>query len=112
MAAWRCPDFYNYGLWVPEWNTVWSHNGYLDLLLGGGTIGGLFFVLYLWFGASDFRARSINVALPKLFLASFALAAATQESFFIGSHFLWALLVAALIPTPEAPESVNEQHAS
>lgn len=112
MAAWRCPDFYNYGLWVPEWNTVWSHNGYLDLLLGGGTIGGLFFVLYLWFGASDFRARSINGALPKLFLATFALAAATQESFFIGSHFLWALLVAALIPTPEAPESVNEQHAS
>jgi hypothetical protein len=30
----------------------------------------------------------------------FVLAAATQESFFIGNHFLWLLLVAAIAGSP------------
>lgn len=96
MAAWRSPEFYNYGLWIAEWDTVWSHNGYHDVLLGGGAVAGVLFVLYLWFASSEMHTRSLRSALPSVFVTAFVLSAATQESFFIGSHFLWALLVAAL----------------
>jgi len=112
MAAWRSPDFYNFGLWIPEWDTVWSHNGYHDVLLGGGAVAGVLFVLYLWFGSADLRTRSFSAALPSVLIVAFVLAGATQESFFIGSHFLWALLTAALVPQPGARGLVNEQHAS
>ena len=112
MAAWRSPDFFNFGLWIPEWDTVWSHNGYHDILLGGGVIAGVLFVLYLWFGSADLRTRSLETTMPCVLVATFVLAAATQESFFIGSHFLLALLVAALMPPPDGQGSVNEQNAS
>ena len=112
MAAWRSPDFYNFGLWIPEWDTVWSHNGYHDILLGGGVFAGLFFVLYLWFGSADMRIRSVSVALPRMLMAAFVLSAATQESFFIGSHFLWALLVATFFVPHKAPASLDQEHSS
>jgi len=112
MAAWRSPDFYNYGLWIPEWDTVWSHNGYHDILLGGGAVAGALFFLYLWFGSVNLRNRALHVALPTVMLIAFVLAAATQESFFIGSHFLWALLVAALFGTQLERSSVNQQYTS
>ena len=111
MAAWRSPDFYNFGLWIPEWDTVWSHNGYHDILLGGGVLGGVIFVLYLWFGSFDVRLRSVDDAIPRVLLATFVLAAATQESFFLGSHFLWALLVATLVGLSPGESSVDEEHA-
>jgi hypothetical protein len=89
----------------------WSHNAYHDLLLGGGAPAALFFVLYLWFASQAMSpSNPVNVVL-RMFLAVFVLAAATQESFFIGSHFLWALLVAALAAAVRAPESVDEEHA-
>jgi O-antigen ligase len=112
MAAWRSPDFYNFGLWIPEWDTVWSHNGYHDVLLGGGVFGGVVFALYLYFGSLEFRLRSVDETIPKLLLSAFVLAAATQESFFIGSHFLWALLVATLVGSSAKKLSVDEEHAS
>jgi O-antigen ligase len=112
MAAWRSPDFYNYGLWVPEWDTVWSHNGYHDILLGGGAVAGVLFVLSLWFGSVNLRGKSLNLALPNVMLTAFVLSAATQESFFIGSHFLWALLVAALFGHQSKRKSVDKQDAS
>jgi hypothetical protein len=43
-------------------------------------------------------------------LAVFVLAAATQESFFVGSHFLWALLVASLAVARDDVASVDEQN--
>jgi O-antigen ligase len=109
MAAWRSPDFYNFGLWIPEWDTVWSHNGYHDILLGGGVVAGAFFVLYVWLGSTDLSGRTSKAALPSVLLAAFVLAAATQESFFIGSHFLWALLVAILFGSASGQLSVDQQ---
>jgi hypothetical protein len=68
------------------------------------------FVLYLWFASREFDRVDVAVALPRLALVVFVLAAATQESFFIGSHFLWALLVASLAAARDDVASVDEQN--
>jgi O-antigen ligase len=97
MAAWRTPNFLRQGEWWVLWNTEWSHNGYHDILLGGGIPAALLFACFLWFGL-----RGIELDLPRsqgvvtVILVAFVLTAATQESFFIGSHFLWALLIAGI----------------
>jgi hypothetical protein len=89
--------------------TQWSHNGYHDLLLGGGVLAAVLFALYLWFASGEFDRVGVAVALPRMALAVFVLAAATQESFFVGSHFLWALLVASLAAVRDDVASVDEQ---
>jgi O-antigen ligase len=106
MAAWRNPDFFGSGFWNPAWDVAWSHNGYLDILLGGGVLAGVLFGLFVWFSAREMSRQSVlTTALSMLFLG-FVFSAATQESFFVGSHFLWALMIATLVRS-----SVDKQHA-
>jgi len=50
------------------------------------------------------------LTLPRVALGGFVLIAATQESFFIGSHFLWALLVASMAIPASQPDLVDEKH--
>jgi hypothetical protein len=86
----------------------------------------------LFFGVVVLGVRSLDqvanvrVATPRFLVIGFVLAAATQESFFIGSHFLWAMLIAVLfagsatqadgsvddLANYSANNSVNEQNAS
>jgi O-antigen ligase len=110
MAARHTTDFFRLGKWWVALPTVFSHNGYHDLLLGGGVLAAVLFVLYLWFASREFDRVDVAVALPRLALVVFVLAAATQESFFIGSHFLWALLVASLAAARDDVASVDEQN--
>jgi len=100
QAAWLVPQFRMQGVWwtVPFENN-WAHSGYFDLLLGGGVVAGLLFAgwvvvscLHTAPSVSHSPANDHNQRAP-VALTIFVLAAATQESFFIGSHFLWALLV-------------------
>ena len=109
MAARFNPAFFKQGTWWVAIETQWSHNGYHDLLLGGGVLAAVLFALYLWFASREFDRVDVAVALPRLALVVFVLAAATQESFFIGSHFLWALLVASLAAARDDVASVDEQ---
>lgn len=111
MAAWRTFDFFKQGDWWAVFDTEWSHNGYHDILLGGGVLAGAIFVAYLWLSSSDISLQPLSAALPRMLLTVFVLAAATQESFFIGSHFLWALLVAALAANHSVESSVDEKNA-
>ena len=100
QAAWNVPQFLKQGVWwaVPFENN-WAHSGYFDLLLGGGVVAGLLFAG--WVVVSCLQAAPAGSHAPanddsqrtSVALSIFVLAAATQESFFIGSHFLWALLV-------------------
>jgi O-antigen ligase len=114
MAAWNDPLFLSSqagSTWM-TWGMQWSHNAYQDLLLGGGAPAALFFVLYLWFASQAMSpSNPVNVVL-RMFLAVFVLAAATQESFLIGSHFLWALLVAVLGLGVQRIESVVQDYPS
>jgi O-antigen ligase len=109
MAARFNPAFFKQGTWWAAVETQWSHNGYHDLLLGGGVPAAVLFALYLWFASREFDRVGVAVALPRMALAVFVLAAATQESFFVGSHFLWALLVASLAVARDDVASVDEQ---
>lgn len=98
MSAWHTPLFFlasKEPTWM-AWGLEWSHNGYHDILLGGGVPAGVLFALYLVVASRPLSTQSPEVAAPKILVMSFVLAAATQESFFVGSHFLWALLVAML----------------
>ena len=109
MAARYNPDFFRLGEWWVAFETPWSHNAYHDLLLGGGVLAAVLFVLYLWLSSCRFDRMPVSVALPRLALIVFVLAAATQESFFVGSHFLWALLIASLAGARDDVASVDEQ---
>jgi len=112
MAAWQTSDFFKQGNWWAVFDTEWSHNGYHDLLLGGGVLAGATLSIYLWSSTRAMSLQPWSTSIPRMLLIVFVLAAATQESFFIGSHFLWALLVAALAAGGNERSLVNEQHAS
>ena len=111
MAARYNSDFFRLGEWWVAFETQWSHNAYHDLLLGGGVLAAVLFALYLWMSSRRFDRMPVSVVLPRLALVVFVLAAATQESFFVGSHFLWALLIASLAASRDDVASVDEQNS-
>lgn len=114
MSAWHTPLFFlssDEPTWM-AWGLELSHNGYHDILLGGGVPAGVLFAIYLFTASRRFSTASPVHTVPPLLLVSFVLAAATQESFFSGSHFLWALLVSCLATRLPSDNSVNEQDAS
>jgi len=98
MAARQTRDFFQQGIYWGAFPTEWSHNGYHDLLLGGGVAAGMLFVLFLVFALGHFDSGLSWVeSVSNLTLVGFVLAAAIQESFFVGSHFLWVLLMCGLL---------------
>ena len=98
MSAWRTPLFLRRDLWWSFVNTGWSHSGYMDVLLGGGIVAAVLLVGgVIWSGYRYLDSADKETAAqwtPAIMF--FVLATATQESFFIGNHFLWLLLVAAI----------------
>lgn len=126
LAAWHVREFWEQGKWWSLWGeNDWSHNGYLDVLLGGGFVAGAVLIAFIVLAAARMSDNTQWLALlPRILLVSFILAAATQESFFVGSHFLWALLIATLyirgddgatiefVTTPGPHSSIDEQHSA
>jgi len=97
MSAWHTPQFFKQGTWWAVIDTTWSHNGYHDLLLGGGVLTLVLFAAVVLFGLRSVGAcHSLSEAIPGFVVVAFVLAAATQESFFIGTHFLWAIFVTVI----------------
>jgi O-antigen ligase len=98
MSAWRTPNFFKHDRWWTITNTGWSHSGFMDVLLGGGVFAGLVLVAaLLWGGYRHLEVATTETAAqwtPAIMF--FVLATATQESFFVGNHFLWLLFVAAV----------------
>lgn len=97
MAAWYNPDFKKLGEWWVLWETQWSHNSYHDILLGGGAIAAILFCCFIvaaskLIGSETSRSNHVIVVGSTTVI----LVSATQESFFVGSHFLWALLICQL----------------
>ena len=109
MAAWRTIKFFQQGTWWAAWQTEWSHNGYHDLLLGGGVFAALLFAVFIWLASRRIDLDTpLRDAIPRFMVVVFVLAAATQESFFIGSHFLWATLIAVLFSESTLRRVVDE----
>ena len=99
MSAWRTQGFFKkYEFWWSLTNNYWSHSAMMDVLLGGGVIGAtLLVVVIVWSGAQQLERVYTQTAGQWTFAATwFVIAASTQESFIIGNHFLWLLLVASI----------------
>lgn len=101
MSAWQTPEFFSFAQTkggLPLINMHWSHSGVMDVLLGGGLIGaGLLVLAIFWSGARQLERVFTQTAGQWTFAATwFVIAASTQESFIVGNHFLWLLLVASM----------------
>lgn len=111
LSAWRTPPFLNRDLWWSFVNTGWSHSGYMDVLLGGGLVAAVLFVgAFFWGGyrhLSDVTKQNAAQWTPAIMC--FVLATATQESFFIGNHFLWLLFVTAVAGNLSAVNSAQPE---
>ena len=127
QAAWRDPEFLKGPGWwvlpniqrivadsgsvslVVDPNKSWSHSGYFDILLGGGVIGAAILVALLVVVIMYQRDAIVRrtTTVWNMAIVWFVVAAASQESFIIGNHFLWLLLASVLW----APVSADEQHA-
>lgn len=100
FSAWNTPNFFHEReFWWAISNTTWSHSAIMDVLLGGGVVGaGLLVLAILWSGARQLERVQTQNAGQWTFAATwFVLAASTQESFIVGNHFMWLLLVAAML---------------
>ncbi len=98
LAPWHAPAFRDQ-LPLELLGDTWSHSAYLDVLAGGGVLAGALLLAALWPGWSAAVLESISGRTQgawSLLLVVFVLIASTQESFLIGNHFLFVLLVAAL----------------
>lgn len=116
QAAWRDPQFLKGpGWWVlpnimrvvsdtgsvsflVDPNKSWSHSGYFDVLLGGGVIAGAIMIALLVTVIVSQRDAIVNreSTVWNMAVVWFVIAAASQESFVIGNHFLWLLLSSVL----------------
>jgi O-antigen ligase len=109
-AAWSTPEFLKRDLWWTTSGAQFSHNGFLEVLLGGGFIAGLMFLVFvIWSGWA--KVGSVcreDLGQWPFSLAAFILVANTQEVFVTGNHFLWVLLVASLSSVKPAPAQSAE----
>jgi O-antigen ligase len=98
LSAWRSWAFMKMDLWWTVEGVTWSHNAYLDLLLGGGVVAvAVFTVAVIWGMFRLVPSQEGNATETwSIAFVFFYLAMCTQESFIIGNHFLWMLFVAVL----------------
>lgn len=109
MSAWKSPGFSLRDFWWTVQGVEFSHSSYIDVLLGGGIIGAaLFLAAFTWGGFVQLRHAVLSTAGQWTYaIMFFVLLSATQESFVIGDHFMWVLLVAA-ISGPGRPQILPE----
>lgn len=96
LSAWRSWAFMKMDLWWTVEGVTWSHNAFLDVLLGGGVIAVVLFVAATSWGVYRLiphGSTGLIHSWPIAFVF-FYLAMCTQESFIMGNHFLWLLFIA------------------
>ncbi|MEO8162542.1 MAG: O-antigen ligase family protein [Ilumatobacteraceae bacterium] len=99
MSAWKSSIFLKRDLWWTVQGAQFSHSSYIDVLLGGGIVGATLLLLVLVYGGySRIESGLLSPAGQWSYsIMFFVLLASTQESFVVGDHFLWLLLVASVI---------------
>ncbi|MEO5974080.1 MAG: O-antigen ligase family protein [Ilumatobacteraceae bacterium] len=99
MSAWKSSIFLKRDLWWTVQGAQFSHSSYIDVLLGGGIVGAILLLLVLVYGGySRIDSGLLSPAGQWSYsIMFFVLLASTQESFVVGNHFLWLLLVASVI---------------
>ena len=99
MSAWQTPNFFHEReFWWALTDVTWSHSALMDVLLGGGIVGAVLLIFAIvWSGARQLERVCTQTAGQWSFAATwFVLAASTQDSFIVGNHFMWLLLVASM----------------
>jgi O-antigen ligase len=99
LSAWRSWAFMRMDLWWTVEGVIWSHNAYLDVLLGGGVVAVALLssaVIWATYRVAPIGPTSILDAWPIAYMYFF-LAMATQESFIIGNHFLWLVFISVSV---------------
>jgi O-antigen ligase len=98
MSAWRSWAFMRMDFWWTVEGVMWSHNAYLDVLLGGGLFAVAVLASAVVWGTYRLIPTQIENPINSWPIAFvfFYLAMCTQESFIIGNHFLWMLFVAVI----------------
>jgi O-antigen ligase len=98
MSAWRSWAFLRMDFWWTVEGVMWSHNAYLDVLLGGGLFAVAVLAAAVVWGTYRLIPTQIENPINSWPIAFvfFYLAMCTQESFIIGNHFLWMLFVAVI----------------
>jgi O-antigen ligase len=113
LSAWRSWAFMRMDLWWTVEGVIWSHNAYLDLLLGGGAVAVALFVgavLWATYRVAPIGSTSIFDAWPIAYMYFF-LAMATQESFIIGNHFLWLVFISVSVAsTKKQDQPLTDVH--
>lgn len=98
LSAWRTPLFKTTLPDVMK-GEIWSHSAYIDVVLGTGVVGGVLFGVFVVLGFANAGALGLTrapLAGWPIGIATAVALTSTQESFFIGGHFLCLLLVAGL----------------
>ena len=109
FSAWNTPNFFHEReFWWALTSTTWSHSAVMDVLLGGGVVGAALLILAIvWSGARQLDRVFTQTAGQWTFAATwFVIAASTHESFIVGNHFLWLLLVASMAGSRNEPARI------
>jgi hypothetical protein len=84
----------------------------MDVLLGGGVVGAALLIGAIVYGGHRHLTTLVQTTAGQWTPAImfFVMAISTQESFFVGNHFLWALFVAAIagVVRSETAETQSE----
>ena len=108
-AAWNTLKFRKLDLWWTVEHLGHSHSAYLEILLSGGIIAGLLFLIFLlkalwaiskeW---SDNIVQSVGVSL-----VFYCLFSALFEPFIVTGYFLWPLLIIGILPSCKQADSAE-----
>ena len=100
-AAWNSLKFRKLDLWWTVEQLGHSHSAYLEILLSGGIIAGLLFLIFLfkalWAISKEWSENIIQSF--GISLAFYCLFSALFEPFIVTGYFLWPLLIIGILPS-------------
>lgn len=100
MSAWETPNFLPRELWSWQRDIAgpWSHSSYYDILLGGGLVAVVLFMVMVWWTMVHHATQLPTMKYGQVYTVFmvFVFFSATQESFLVGHHFFMVLFVAGL----------------
>jgi O-antigen ligase len=108
-AAWSTLKFRKLDLWWTVEHLGHSHSAYLDILLSGGIIAGLLFLVFLlkalWSISKEWSENVIQSF--GISLTFYCLFSALFEPFIVTGYFLWPLLIIGILPSSKQAVSTD-----
>ena len=100
-AAWNTLKFRKLNFWWTVEHLGHSHSAYLEILLSGGVVAGLLFLIFLlkalWAISKEWSENIIQSF--GISLTFYCLFSALFEPFIVTGYFLWPLLIIGILPS-------------